>query len=239
MSSGDHCLLILCHPVDKLAWILTRLRCPVVGQLLVTGCGGRLRICQRHGISMTLTCVEMCDGQHPPAALCGPEGLLRQVCSNASTPFPPHGCFSHVILCPTWLALSCSESIDHSSHRLLRQWASINRSALETLEWVSFQVREGASAWGVVLGGENALPCFTPNGVDATALDRIVYNTQASSVLVTRQSDLCRPTMTLRVASAILCSAADEHNEHALLVSPAATAVCSRSHEAIAPALFR
>lgn len=77
-----------------------------------------IKACKRHGLSMTLTCVEMCDGQHPPAALCGPEGLLRQV-------------------------------------------------------------REGAAAAGVVLAGENALPCFTPNGVDSTALDRIVYNTQA------------------------------------------------------------
>lgn len=29
-----------------------------------------------------------------------------------------------------------------------------------------------------MLGGENALPCFSPNGVDAVALERIVYNTQ-------------------------------------------------------------
>lgn len=36
---------------------------------------------QRHGASLTLTCVEMCDAQHPPEALCGPEGLLRQVCT--------------------------------------------------------------------------------------------------------------------------------------------------------------
>lgn len=34
---------------------------------------------QRHGVGLTLTCVEMCDAQHPPEALCGPEGLLRQV----------------------------------------------------------------------------------------------------------------------------------------------------------------
>lgn len=33
-----------------------------------------------HGTSLTLTCVEMCDAQHPPEALCGPEGLLRQAC---------------------------------------------------------------------------------------------------------------------------------------------------------------
>lgn len=36
-------------------------------------------LCARHGASLTLTCVEMCDSQHPPEALCGPEGLLRQV----------------------------------------------------------------------------------------------------------------------------------------------------------------
>lgn len=36
-------------------------------------------LCARHGVGLTLTCVEMCDSQHPPEALCGPEGLLRQV----------------------------------------------------------------------------------------------------------------------------------------------------------------
>lgn len=40
------------------------------------------------------------------------------------------------------------------------------------------QVREGAAAAGVLLGGENALPCFVPGGVDQYALDRIVYNTK-------------------------------------------------------------
>ena len=40
------------------------------------------------------------------------------------------------------------------------------------------QVREGAAATGVLLGGENALPCFVPGGVDQYALDRIVYNTK-------------------------------------------------------------
>ena len=32
----------------------------------------------RFGAGLTLTCVEMCDSQHPPEALCSPEGLLRQ-----------------------------------------------------------------------------------------------------------------------------------------------------------------
>ncbi|KFM23571.1 Beta-amylase 1, chloroplastic [Auxenochlorella protothecoides] len=36
-------------------------------------------LCARHGAAATLTCVEMCDAQHPPEALCGPEGVLRQV----------------------------------------------------------------------------------------------------------------------------------------------------------------
>ncbi len=46
------------------------------------GCDGYAPLvaaCARHGLALTLTCVEMCDAQHPPAALCGPEGLLRQV----------------------------------------------------------------------------------------------------------------------------------------------------------------
>lgn len=38
-----------------------------------------VEMCAAHGASLTLTCVEMCDAQHPPHALCGPEGLLRQV----------------------------------------------------------------------------------------------------------------------------------------------------------------
>ncbi|KAG7674349.1 hypothetical protein Ndes2526B_g05075 [Nannochloris sp. 'desiccata'] len=41
-------------------------------------------LCARHGASLTLTCVEMCDSQHPPEALCGPEGLLRQVRESAA-----------------------------------------------------------------------------------------------------------------------------------------------------------
>lgn len=81
------------------------------------GYDGILELCAQHGMVATLTCVEMCDAQHPPEALCGPEGLLRQV-------------------------------------------------------------REGAAAAGVLLGGENALPCFVPGGVDQYALDRIVYNTK-------------------------------------------------------------
>ncbi|KAK9867944.1 hypothetical protein WJX84_010292 [Apatococcus fuscideae] len=82
------------------------------------GYNGIIEMCARHGVAMTLTCVEMCDAQHPPEALCGPEGLLRQV-------------------------------------------------------------REGCAEAGVLLGGENALPCFAPGGVNAQGLDRIVYNTKA------------------------------------------------------------
>ena len=43
------------------------------------GYRGLVDMCRRHGVSITLTCVEMCDSQHPPQACCGPEGLLRQV----------------------------------------------------------------------------------------------------------------------------------------------------------------
>ncbi|KAK2077699.1 hypothetical protein QBZ16_004545 [Prototheca wickerhamii] len=41
-------------------------------------------LCARHGAAATLTCVEMCDAQHPPEALCGPEGVLRQVRESAA-----------------------------------------------------------------------------------------------------------------------------------------------------------
>lgn len=38
-----------------------------------------LELCARFGVGLTLTCVEMCDGQHPVGAQCSPEGLLKQV----------------------------------------------------------------------------------------------------------------------------------------------------------------
>ena len=49
------------------------------------GYAGILELSAQHGMVVTLTCVEMCDAQHPPEALCGPEGLLRQVnCMSSS-----------------------------------------------------------------------------------------------------------------------------------------------------------
>ena len=63
------------------------------------------------GVALTLTCVEMCDSQHPPEALCGPEGLLRQVCSQwtpslcifralppSAFPFFVHNCSCHALV---------------------------------------------------------------------------------------------------------------------------------------------
>lgn len=43
------------------------------------GYNALIEVCAKHGAGLTLTCVEMCDAQHPAEALCGPEGLLRQV----------------------------------------------------------------------------------------------------------------------------------------------------------------
>lgn len=40
-------------------------------------------------------------------------------------------------------------------------------------------MREAAARAGVHLGGENALPCFSPTHIDSTALERIVYNCRA------------------------------------------------------------
>jgi hypothetical protein len=77
-----------------------------------------LQLCEKHAVNLTLTCVEMCDAQHPSYALCGPEGLLRQI-------------------------------------------------------------RAMAAKQQVTLSGENALPIFTPGGVDAVALDRVVCNVRA------------------------------------------------------------
>ncbi|KAF8057760.1 BAM3 [Scenedesmus sp. PABB004] len=48
------------------------------------GYGPILALCERHGVNLTLTCVEMCDAQHPSYALCGPEGLLRQIRAMAA-----------------------------------------------------------------------------------------------------------------------------------------------------------
>lgn len=52
------------------------------------GYNAMIEICAKHGAGLTLTCVEMCDAQHPPVALCGPEGLLRQVQTMQD-----HACF--------------------------------------------------------------------------------------------------------------------------------------------------
>lgn len=44
-------------------------------------CGyqGVVELCAKHNASLTLTCVEMCDAQHPLEARCSPQGLLRQI----------------------------------------------------------------------------------------------------------------------------------------------------------------
>lgn len=39
--------------------------------------------CAAFGASLVLTCVEMADAQHPPAAACGPQALLKQVRATA------------------------------------------------------------------------------------------------------------------------------------------------------------
>lgn len=44
---------------------------------------------------------------------------------------------------------------------------------------VPFQVRKTAHQMGVLMSGENALPCISPGGVDTTALERIIRNTTA------------------------------------------------------------
>ena len=49
-----------------------------------------IALCAKYNATFTLTCVEMCDAQHPPEALCGPEGLLRQV-----PPSPQPGLLTH------------------------------------------------------------------------------------------------------------------------------------------------
>lgn len=43
-----------------------------------------IELCAKYRANLTLTCVEMCDAQHPPGAFCGPEGLLQQIRANAT-----------------------------------------------------------------------------------------------------------------------------------------------------------
>lgn len=70
------------------------------------------------------------------------------------------------------------------------------------------QVREGAAAAGVLLGGENALPCFVPGGVDQYALDRIVYNTKPWSPplqvrLTTFHPAYCRTLLVFKLSPSL------------------------------------
>ncbi len=53
-----------------------------------------------------------------------------------------------------------------------------------TRELHCLQVRESAANAGVVLAGENALPVFSPSGVDSVALERIVYNTKVTALAI-------------------------------------------------------
>ena len=67
-------------------------------------CNGRdgyqplVAACAQHGLALTLTCVEMCDSQHPPPALCGPEGLLRTVRATSRALGPRCGRPGHTAL---------------------------------------------------------------------------------------------------------------------------------------------
>ena len=53
-------------------------------------------------------------------------------------------------------------------------------NAPDTTQVRQSQVRETAANADVILAGENALPVFSPSGVDSVALERIVYNTKVS-----------------------------------------------------------
>ena len=57
--------------------------------------------------------------------------------------------------------------------------ADCKRHDLADLTRLMPQVRETAAKAGVSLGGENALPCFSPLHIDSNALERVVYNTSA------------------------------------------------------------
>ena len=72
------------------------------------------------------------------------------------------------------------------------------------------QVRETAANADVVLAGENALPVFSPSGVDSVALERIVYNTKVS-LLSASSSNLCEasPILGLCLAPAKVMKRSD------------------------------
>ena len=38
-----------------------------------------IQLCREFNFGLTLTCVEMCDAQHPPETCCSPQGLLNQI----------------------------------------------------------------------------------------------------------------------------------------------------------------
>lgn len=73
--------------------------------------------------------------------------------------------------------LSWQELHVHTLPSILQQCCTQSTVQM-TAEHVVKQVRERAAITGVLLGGENALPCFVPGGVDHYALDRIVYNSK-------------------------------------------------------------
>lgn len=84
------------------------------------GYAGILELCAQHGMVATLTCVEMCDAQHPPEALCGPEGLLRQVwCLDHAADYSALRLLTLVTLC-----LSCIPSGSLVCAHYVLHWTS-------------------------------------------------------------------------------------------------------------------
>ena len=89
-------------------------------------------------------------------------------------------------LSATWQSSLQRQAAVHAGHRLPLCpsmppcWAVPQAASCWAHEQsLVLQVRETAAKAGVSLGGENALPCFSPLHVDSTALERVVYNSSA------------------------------------------------------------
>ncbi len=115
--------------------------------------------------------------------MCGPEGLLRQVCVGVW--WASLLAFVRLLFTSSWCCdtFFFSLLIHLATPRVQFHHSMVHNTNLPACTpdpptLLPPQVRERAAAAGVPVAGENALPCFMPNIIDETALHRIVYNTQ-------------------------------------------------------------
>jgi hypothetical protein len=110
------------------------------------GYKGILSLCAKFGAGLTLTCVEMCDSQHPPEALCGPEGLLREVKEAAcSAGVPLAGENALPCFTPSAIDKGALQRIVYNTQQigLERNW---NEFRYETLDQFASLPKEGGTS---------------------------------------------------------------------------------------------